>query len=235
MDFTRAFTYAFADRDWPVKLLILAALTVLAAALTLPLVGLVLWAVLLGYQADIVRNVRAGLPRPLPRWDNVGRLLNNGLQVLGGVMVYNIPNFLLSGCIAVMSPSFSQSITGSAVSLGLACCVLPLALVYNGIALPMQALALARYGERNQIGVFFEFPRLFKAVRSHLDLSIQFALWSLLATIVFALLLFLPAPFLWAPVHGFLMGQYAAQVLGRPQRTVNPQQRSPGPSLSRHR
>lgn len=231
MNFSRAFTYIFDDRDWLVKLLVTAVVMVLAALLTLPLVGLALWAILLGYQADIVRNVRMGAPRPLPPWQNFGRLLSNGLNVLGGVIVYNIPNALLFGCIAAMSPALSQSFTGSAVSLGLACCVLPMALVYNGVTWPMQALAIARYAERRQIGVFFEFPFLFRAVRSHLDQSIQFALWSLLANMLFALLLLLPTPFLSVSVHGYLMGDYAAQVLGRP-RSASPRH-PPGPSLSR--
>jgi hypothetical protein len=233
VNFSRAFSYIFEDRDWIFKLLVLAALTVMAVLLTLPLVGLALWAVLLGYQTGIVQGVRLGVPRPLPRWDNFGRHLSTGLNVLGGLLIYNIPNALLFGCIAAMSPALSQSFTGSAVALGLACCVLPLALVYNGIVWPMQALAIARYAERRQFAVFFEFSILFGLVRSHMDQSIQFALWSLAVNMLFALLLFLPAPFLSVPVHGYLMGDYAAQVLGRPRSTANPQQRPPGPSLSR--
>ena len=235
MNLTRAFTYAFEDRDWIVKLLVGALLTFMAAVLTLPLVGLALWAILLGYTADLVHNVRKGSPRPLPRWQDFGRLLSSGLNVLGGAIVYNLPNALLFGCVAAMSPAFSQSVTGSAVALGLACCVLPLALVYNGITWPMLALAIARYGERRQIGVFFEFSSLFGAVRKHLDLSIQFALWSLLANMLFVLLLLIPLFFLAVPVHGYLMGQYAASVLGKARPAPSPPRHPPAPALSRRR
>ena len=68
MNFSRAFSYAFEDRDWLAKLLITFIVTVAAVLLTVFLVGFALWAALLGYYAELVRNVRIGAPQPLPRW-----------------------------------------------------------------------------------------------------------------------------------------------------------------------
>jgi hypothetical protein len=232
VNFSRALTYSFEDRDWIIKLGVTAIVTVLALALSIVVVGLGLWALLLGYQAALIHNIRLGLPRPLPTWGNLGRLFSSGLNILGGTLIYNLPNALLFGCVAAMSPSFSQNFTGTAVSLGLACCVLPIALVYNAVAQPMQALAVAKYGDRRQFSVFFEFGSLFAAVRRNAELSLQFLLWSIVANMLFALLLGIPALFLAVPVHGYLAGEYAAQVLGRPRTQHRAQQRPPVPSMS---
>ena len=243
MNFSRAFTYAFDDRDWLVKLLVGAAITLLAILLTVPLVGLALWALLLSYLVLLVRNVRAGVPQPLPAWSNFGKLLGDGLPVLGAVVVYSLPNLLLTACIATLSGSLSQSFTGATTSLGLACCVLPLTFAYNAITWPMLALAIARHGERREAGVLFDFAGLFTLVRANGEASIQYVLWSLLASILFILLALIPCagwlavPALALPVHGYLMGQYAARVLGRPHpvqtRQPPPPQRPPAPSAYR--
>lgn len=243
MNFSRAFTYAFDDRDWLVKLLVSAMITLLAVLLTVPLVGLALWALALSYLVLIVRNVRAGVPLPLPIWDDFGKLFSDGLPVLGAAIIYNLPNLLLSGCIAILSPTLDQTFTGAASSLGLVCCVVPLLLIYNAISWPMLALAIARHGERRETAVLFDFAGLFTLVRANGGASLQYVLWSLLATLVFTLVALIPCagwvavPALALPVHGYLMGEYAARVLGRPRlaqsRPVPPPQRPPAPSAYR--
>ena len=243
MNFSRAFTYAFDDRDWLVKLLVCAILTLLAIVLTIPLVGLALWALLLSYLVLLVRNVRAGVARPLPAWSNFGKMFSDGLPVLGAAVIYNLPNLLLSACIATLSGSLGQSFTGATTSLGLACCVLPLTFVYNAITWPMLALAIARHGERREAAVLFDFAGLFTTVRANGEASIQYVLWSMLATILFILLALIPCagwvavPALALPVHGYLMGEYAARVLGRPRpvqtRQPPPPHRPPAPSAYR--
>ena len=245
MNFSRAFTYAFEDRDWLVKLLVGAIVTLLAILLSLPLVGLALWAVVLSYLVLLVRNVRAGIQRPLPAWSNFGKLFSDGLPVLGAAVIYNLPNLLLSACIATLSGSLNQSFTGATTSLGLACCILPLTLVYNGITWPMLALGIARHGERRETAVLFDFAGLFTTVRANGEASIQYVLWSMLVNVVFILLALIPCagwvavPALALPVHGYLMGEYAARVLGRPRLTpsqpVRPPQRPPAPSAYRRR
>ena len=243
MNFSRAFSYAFDDRDWLVKLLVGGIITLLAILLTPLLVGLALWALVLSYLVLLVRNVRAGVARPLPAWGNFGKMLRDGLPVLGAATLYNLPNLLLSACIAILTPTLNQSFTGAATSLGLACCVLPLTLIYNAIAWPMLALALARHGERREAAVLFDFAGLFTTARANGEATTQYVLWTLLATVLFILLALIPCagwvavPALALPVHGYLMGEYAARVLGRPQfapgRPAPSPKRPPAPSAYR--
>lgn len=245
MNFSRAFTYAFEDRDWLMKLLVSAMIMLLAILLTVPLIGLALWALVLSYLVLLVRNVRAGVSYPLPAWGNFGKMFRDGLPVLGAFILYTLPNLLLGACIAILSPTLNQTYTGAATSLGLACCVLPLTLVYNAVSLPMFALAIARHGERRETAVLFDFAGLFTQVRSNGEATLQYVLWSLLATVVFTLLAFIPCagwvavPALALPVQGYLMGEYAARVLGRPRLVqsspVAPPQRPPAPSAYRRR
>ncbi|MFO7322054.1 MAG: DUF4013 domain-containing protein [Chloroflexota bacterium] len=222
MNISRAFTFAFDDRDGLVKLLVTALVTVGAIVLTPLLVGLALLAALLAYQAEISRRVRLGLPRPLPGWTNFVGRMQSGAGILTGMVVYNIPNALLGCCVALVLPSLNQTFTGTTVALGLACCVFPLLIAYNAVIWPMLALAVARYTDRREVGVFFEFGPLLETARRQSDATIQFLLASILANVVLLLFAVIPcagwvmAPALLVPVHGYLMGEYAARALGRP-------------------
>ena len=74
VDITRAFSYAFdqQDKEWTSKLAILAMIAFASIVTTPLLIGLVGWALILGYYVDLVRNLRDGHPTPLPRWDRCG-------------------------------------------------------------------------------------------------------------------------------------------------------------------
>jgi hypothetical protein len=105
VDFGRSFTFVSEDPEWVKKILIGGVFT-LACAL---LVGVPF---VLGYFARTLRNVVRGEPRPMPDWDDLGGLFNEGLRltvvyllytlgivavlaVLGGVLV--LPVIALSG------------------------------------------------------------------------------------------------------------------------------------------
>jgi len=86
MDLGKALTFTFEDEQWPVKLLVGGVL------LLIPLFGSL---VLMGYLIATVRNVLAGRPRPLPRWDDLGRLFVDGLLVWVALLIYALPLVLL--------------------------------------------------------------------------------------------------------------------------------------------
>jgi hypothetical protein len=253
VNFSRAFTYAFEDRDWLVKLLItlvvsagailLAAVPIALATWTTPLIalslcatlplGLALWSALLSYQAELVRNVRVGVPLPLPTWGDFIRRVTRGGTLLAAVFVYNLPNLLLSGCLWATSPSLSDTFTGATLTLGIACCVFPILLAYNLITWPMLALGIARYADEGRTNGLYDFSGLFGLVRQHSDATIQYLLMTVLANVVLTLFAVIPCagwlaiPALAVPVHGFLMGQYAARALGRPKQKASPPPQRP--------
>jgi hypothetical protein len=83
IDFGRCFTFLTEDPEWVVKILVGGLFTLLSAALVgLPFV--------LGYWGRTLRNVAAGQDRPLPAWDDLGRLFGDGLRLLGVYLVYAV-------------------------------------------------------------------------------------------------------------------------------------------------
>lgn len=217
MNITRAFSIIFEDRDWTSKLIITAIVTAFSALLSPVLVGLAGWAALFGYEIDIIRNVRSGSPTPLPRWDNFSRFIANGTPVLIGFIVYNLPNMLVSCCSwLLLQSSGGTMIAGGSVALGVGCCLFPLLLVYNVVALPLLALAMGRYSEDPRVEVFFQFASLFEQLRTNTDSALQWLIAFIIVNIVFAIPLigwFIGLALL-IPVHGILAGRFATRVLG---------------------
>jgi hypothetical protein len=74
VDFGRSFTYVSEDPEWVKKVLIGGVFALLSAVLVgVPFV--------LGYFGRTLRNVAEGAPRPLPEWDDLGGLFNEGLRL----------------------------------------------------------------------------------------------------------------------------------------------------------
>jgi len=81
VDFGRSFTFVTEDPEWIKKILIGGAFT-LACAL---LVGVPF---VLGYFSRTLRNVVAGEMRPMPEWDDLGGIFNEGLRLTAVYFLY---------------------------------------------------------------------------------------------------------------------------------------------------
>ena len=234
MNITRAFSIIFEDRDWVGKLVITAIVTLFSVLLTPVIVGLAGWAALLGYFIEIVRNVRAGSPTPLPRWDDFSRFMSIGAPALIAFIIYNLPTALLGGCSwFLLQSSGGTVIAGGSVALGVGCCIVPLLLVYNVIALPMLTLGIGRYTEEPRTDVFFDFGGLFGLLRANIDVVFQWLIAMILVGLIFALLTVIPCLgwvaelALLVPVQGILAGQFVVRILGGKQQPVRQPQRAP--------
>lgn len=93
MDFEKAFTYIKDDEQWMPKLGIGAAVQFLAF-LIVPIF------LLPGYMLQIMRNVRDGVEPTLPEWDDWGKLLTDGLTIVGAQLIYTLPFWLIT-CLAI--------------------------------------------------------------------------------------------------------------------------------------
>ncbi|MBW4439505.1 MAG: DUF4013 domain-containing protein [Pleurocapsa minor GSE-CHR-MK-17-07R] len=211
----------FNDREYLTKLGIAAGVTLLAALLSPVLVGLAGWAILLGWQADLVRHVRRRDKYPLPRWNNIRRFLTPGANILVAYVIYNVPNILLGcGWAFVLSVSGGTQFVGNTITIVSACCLLPLIMIYNLFMVPVFAIGLARFGDDPRISTFFEFGVLYEALTTHFGQTLLFVGMMLAANIVLGLLLIVPVlgwvlyAALIAPVTGILQGQYGLLVLG---------------------
>lgn len=226
MDSSRAFTYILDDREWAPKLLISAGIALVSVFTSILLVGLVGWALLLGYLVELIRSLNAGHPTPLPHWVNLSAKLRHGGNVLAALIVYNLPLLIPACCYITTSSFWGDNFIGSAIGFGVWCCIVPLILAYNLITWPMFALAIVRYAEEDNIGVFFQFGDLFSTVYRHLTDTLQWALFTLIANGVLLILFVIPcvgqaaAPALAIPIYGFLASQFATRIedMPRPKR-----------------
>jgi hypothetical protein len=81
VDFGRSFTFVTEDPEW-VKKIVIGGVFTLACAL---LVGVPF---VLGYFSRTLRNVVAGEPRPMPEWDDLGGIFNEGLRLTAVYLLY---------------------------------------------------------------------------------------------------------------------------------------------------
>jgi hypothetical protein len=109
VDFGRCFTFVTEDPDWITKILVGGLFTLLAAFL----VGIPF---IMGYWARTLKNVAAGQPRPLPAWDDLGGIFNDGLRLVGVYLAYTFGIMLVMALVGgvVMIPLFALGTTDGA-------------------------------------------------------------------------------------------------------------------------
>jgi hypothetical protein len=234
LNIAQAITYVFDDREWATKLGICAVIALVSFLLTPVLLGLVGWAILLGYQVSLVRNMRAGVTHPLPTWDNFDGYLSAGGSATIAFVIYNLPNIVIGIILGFgFGVSGDAPLTGSVVLTAITCCLLPFLFLYNAIIYPMFALGMGRYVDEAQTATFFDIGSLFALLRLHTDKAIKFDVAALLVGLALTVVGLIPCIgqiavlALVTPVFGHLVGQFAAQVLGKPiKRKPEPR---PGP------
>ncbi len=89
INYTRAFSFMFEDKNWAVKILLGAVFNLL----TLVLVGIPF---ILGYLLELAKNSSEGKEIPLPEWDNLGDKFTKGLVFLVILIIYYMPGIILS-------------------------------------------------------------------------------------------------------------------------------------------
>jgi hypothetical protein len=116
VDFGRSFTFVTEDPEWVKKVLI-------GGAFTLACVLLVGVPFVLGYFSRTLRNVVAGEARPLPDWEDLGGIFNEGLRLTAVYLLYTL------GVVAILA----------ALGCGL---MLPVMALSGGGADPAEALSV---------------------------------------------------------------------------------------------
>jgi hypothetical protein len=170
IDFARAFTFVAEDPDWIRKILIGGAFTLACAILVgIPFV--------FGYSARTFRNVAAGTARPLPDWDDLSGLFEEGLRLALVYLAYGLGVAVVLGLLAavLLAPIFVLSSAPEKASdaLGFAGAMGVMAL-YAGCAIVGLALAvylpsaLARAALAGRAGVAFEWRENLAFIRDNL-------------------------------------------------------------------
>ncbi|MCA9973088.1 MAG: DUF4013 domain-containing protein [Anaerolineales bacterium] len=235
MDVGKAFTFVTEDASWLTKIGI-GAIIVFTGPLLLGIPLLLL----VGYQLAVTRNVMNGMERPLPEWEDFGKLFMDGLYITLARIVYTLP-FILLICIAVVVsilPAMSAEsgndgltavLTGTAalVWLVVACLAVLFGIAFFFIA-PAISIQYVRTGE---FGACFRFGEVIGIVREHMSdiviaavvlIIVNFVLQATISALgatgcglILAIPLGLAAyPYL-AATTGHLYGQIAARIAGK--------------------
>jgi hypothetical protein len=212
MQLTLALKYIFEDKDWPQKLFILAGLGVLSL---IPLFGLIFAAFGLGFLVQLARNVRQGLPLPLPKWHDWRTKFDIGAQLLLAVLLYHLPIIFMSLCLS-LTGSLGVPIMGEFIAYSFAlCCLLPILIIYTFTIWLLLAIGVAEFIETNEPNRFFRLLHQFEVLQNNPALSARWLFYTLLILVLAALLALLPCLgwlliLLFAyPVLGHLLGQFA--------------------------
>ncbi|MBN2305900.1 MAG: DUF4013 domain-containing protein [Anaerolineae bacterium] len=198
MDVIRALRFPWDDRDWIVKFMIGALVSLIPAA----------WP---GYQIYTARRIIRQQDERLPSNDETGRILSEGLIATIAWLVYFTPVILVLCVFTVPIFVVGNNDLGFAlVSIALSCAAL-FAIAYSIPASALYWMGVIRYVETGRPDEFIRIPALSGAILDHLGTLLS--LWVYTATL--ALFVLVLAPFLALTVIGLpLLAFYFHNVTG---------------------
>ena len=229
MDITKAFTYVFDDKDWMMKVLIGALLSI-AGFLIIP--GFII----AGYSIQILRNVKKGVAEPLPEWAEWGEMLKDGFMVALAQIIYSLPIIIIAciafgaaGGLASFENLDEDAIAAAMIStFGVVFCLI---LIF-GIAMAFISPALQiQYVKHGDLASMFRFSEIIALIRENISdillvvgvmigtafafgiVSTVLGVIPCLGAIISIILSLAFSPYM-AMVSGHLMGQLAQRVEG---------------------
>jgi hypothetical protein len=167
MDIGKSFGYVFDDDEWITKILI-AALIVLLGILffwLLLIPSIIAGFLLGGYGVEITRRVIRGDSQVLPKWDNWGELLVDGLKAWIIGLVYALPIIALSVCLGPMSGILAEE--AEELSVMLSVCLSGVNFLWGivmGLLLPA---AVAMFVAEEEVSAAFRFGDVISLVRAN--------------------------------------------------------------------
>jgi hypothetical protein len=168
-----------------------------------------------GYMARLVRNVIAGIDRPLPEWDDLGEYFSEGLRLFCVALVYTLPLialvmvFMVPSIIAQSADDESLRNLGGGMAACVWCLIFPLSLA---MAVWLPGALLFAIVER-RFGAAFEFGQIAAFIKANIgNYLLAFVVWLVVRMIVpFGMILLCVGIFFtgfWAlVVAGYAFGQ----------------------------
>ncbi|RLC97785.1 MAG: hypothetical protein DRI77_06515 [Chloroflexi bacterium] len=205
MDIGKAFGFVFEDKDWVSKLLLGSVI------LLIPIFGTF---ALLGYTIALIRNVKAGEPRPLPAWQDMGSYFMDGLMFWVATLLYALPLLILVCPITVIGvmPAFAGDnedlmtiLAGASgiLTLGLGC----VAMIYGILLALLTPVLQIRYAETGEIGACLRFGEVFRFLFANIGSVIisQVLMW-LAGVVVGGVLSAVIGVLSMIPICGWILG-----------------------------
>jgi Protein of unknown function (DUF4013) len=223
MDVGKAFTFVFEDKNWITKILIAAGILLLGILFSwVLLIPLIVAAILLnGYTVEIVRRVIRGEPDALPKWDNWGALLADGLKMLVIEIVYALPMIIVALCLSIPISALSRNAEqlSSLLSAFLSC----ISIVYAIAVTLVLPAAVAFFADAGDLGAAFRFGEVFGLVRNNFSTYLVTLVMSWVASLIGGLGALVCGvgwlftyPYAWM-VTGHLYGQAYVAATGKTQ------------------
>jgi len=160
MDYGKAFSFFFEDKDWLKRMLIGGVFNLLGMVLVGGIINM-------GYFIRVMRNVRDGLEEVLPDWENIGGLLSEGMAPWGINIIYLLPYmipYLVSQGLSIFGTVLKEE-KGAVFSALSLCCSCGSLVGY--LALILVPAALVNYVRVGTFGAAFRLGDLFKIIRKY--------------------------------------------------------------------
>ncbi len=185
MDFGRALSFPFDDKEWPVKVILGTLLSLVPFFAQ-------------GYQVRVARSVVRGEKRPLPSTDRLGEVFVDGVIMAAAAFVYFLPLVLIACVIALPAILTDGSSLGGLLAACAGCCVVLLALLYAIPALMLTFMGMIRYAETGNFSEYFRVGALIRDTRQNAGVLVVLVMYVFL----FGLLAALVAPFVAVLIVG---------------------------------
>ena len=202
MDISRALTFTFDDKEWTSKLGVGALLSFV------PVLNFA-W---LGYTVQLVRNVEAGQPLPLPSWEDLDKKLIDGLKLAAAMFIYSAPLFAMlfipMALFVLPALTRNEDLQSVLAAVGVAgflggMCVMLLYGLALGFVYPAIQL---HYAHTGTFAACFQWGRIIALIREHS--SNYLAAWalSLVVGLVFSFAISAFSGLVgWIPCIGFVL------------------------------
>ncbi len=217
MDIGKAISFVFEDEKWIGKILLGALITLI------PIFGQL---ALFGYAIAVLRNVRAGDPRPLPLWENLGQYFMDGLMFWIISFIYSIP-MLIFLCPLMLIGPLAEEAGGNGDFAGTLAAIVGICggcpTVLYGILLWLLSPVLQiYYAKTGELGACLKFREVFRylfdnigsIVVSQLVLGLAAMVLLPLVSVLTLGLLALPASVWLTVASSHLYGQISRQAEG---------------------
>lgn len=139
IDLGRSVTFAFEDRQWASKLILLIILGFV------PGLNIILW---MGYSVSVARNIMRGDPFPLPAWDQWSDIAVRGLLAIVATVLYFSPALVGLCCLIFATAAVGPS--GQDVLMTVRCVSLALVALYGSTTSILIGTGHASFAQTDQ-------------------------------------------------------------------------------------
>ena len=219
MNYSRAFSYVFEDKNWLSKILIAGLISLI------PIIGQIY---LFGWMVEIVRRTKAGRTDILPT-THFTYFLTLGLKVFVVCLIYSIPVIILSCILGLMNTSVENSDSSmiTVIFTGVGCLGSILTFVVHVAVSLLGTYGIIKLAETDQIKACLDFNDAFYTIKDNIGTFIIVELLALVAGLIQS------AGFILCFVGAILTVPYGVAIVGNlvgqlwDNLKVNPDSRKP--------